>query len=476
MSGFVMPTAALAYLLAAGAVYGGPFLTPNAPAEIYAGRDIIDLAFYGTNFTANDVTSIVAGRDITYRPIVVGGRSATPIIELAGPGHLVVQAGGDISFPSQRTTGVETGIRALGNSLDPVAIAGALFFRTVSVGTSLGYVTTFGNPHLPAGGASVSTLFGVGPGIDYAGFAAAYLDPARATTSEFLTTFAASIAAANGRGALTPEQAWTLYQAFSDAQRQIIIRKVFLSILDQTGRDYNDSASPYYHQYGRGYAAIDALFPAAYGYTANSLNGGSNGTSALVATGNLDLRGSTIQTQQGGDISLFGPGGRILVGSSIAAPAVNPASEGIITLEMGNISTFTDRDVRVAQSRVFTEQGGDILMWSSNGDLDAGRGAKTTVSFPPPVFSCDLGFYCVVDVKGVVSGAGINTLQSLPDTPPGNANLIAPRGRSMRAPPAFASPAASTSPRCSSPTRSTSRFRGYRPAFQPRRRRTSAAH
>src|SRR5262249_54125771 len=144
--------------------------------------------------------------------------------------------------------------------------------------------------------------------------------------------------------------------------------------------------------------------------------------------GNFDMRGSTVQTQQGGDISMFGPGGRILVGSSVASPAVNPASEGILTLESGGISTLTDTDVLVAQSRVMTEQGGNIVMWSSNGNLDAGKGSKTSVSAPPPLFACDIDFECHADIKGAVSGAGIATLQSLPGVPVGNADLIAPRG------------------------------------------------
>jgi len=134
------------------------------------------------------------------------------------------------------------------------------------------------------------------------------------------------------------------------------------------------------------------------------------------------------QTQQGGNISILGPGGRILVGSADAAPAVNPASEGILTLEKGNIDIFDDRDVLVAQSRIMTEQGGGIIMWSSNGNLDAGEGAKTSVSAPPPKFDCDIGFHCSADIKGQVSGAGIATLQSLPGVPVGDANLMAPRG------------------------------------------------
>jgi hypothetical protein len=45
-----------------------------------------------------------------------------------------------------------------------------------------------------------------------------------------------------------------------------------------------------------------------------------------------------------------------------------------------------------------------------------------------PIFACDLSFYCTIDVKGAVTSAGIATLQTLPDVPPGDANLIAPRG------------------------------------------------
>ncbi len=112
----------------------------------------------------------------------------------------------------------------------------------------------------------------------------------------------------------------------------------------------------------------------------------------------------------------------------MASPSTNPASEGILTLESGSIFTFTDGDVLVAQSRVMTEQGGDVVMWTSNGNLDAGKGAKTSVSAPPPKFACDIDWICAADIKGVVSGAGIATLQSLPNVPVGNADLVAPRG------------------------------------------------
>ncbi|HEX4181841.1 MAG TPA: filamentous hemagglutinin family protein [Caulobacteraceae bacterium] len=442
--GFLVQSAT-AYGLQSGTLFGGLILTPNAPAKLYAGGDILDLAFYGVNFTANDVTSIVAGGDITYSSAFLasanshGPTSPTPAIELAGPGSLVVEAGGDIDFPSQRIAGVnESGMRTLGNSLD----AGAFSLKYVDSAADLvvgqnflppNYGEDFGNPYLPYGGASVTVLAGVGKGTNYMGFASAYLDPATATNSQFLPDFATAVASYEAsigvpQNALSASQAWALYQSFSSDHQQIIARDVLFDVLDQTGTDYNQPSSPYYHQYARGYQAINTLFPASYGYTANSLDGGKQGANTLVPTGSIDMRGSTIQTEQGGDISILAPGGGILVGSSGASPTAKPATEGIITLETGNVSIFTDQSILVAQSRIFTEQGGNLVIWSSNGNIDAGEGAKTTVSFPPPVYTCDLDQYCVVDAKGAVTGAGIATLQSLPDVPPGNADLIAPRG------------------------------------------------
>jgi filamentous hemagglutinin family protein len=412
-------------------VVGGQItLMPNAPAEIYAGLDILDLPFYGENFDANDITSIIAGRDIGYN---VKGNQRPTAIELAGPGTLDVEAGRNINFQTQRVSGTsvpETGIRTIGNTVDTGADPDGVGFLRTST-----FPFDFGNPYLPIGGASVSVLFGVGPGMDQAAFINQYVNPANAaiTTPASQTALIAFVdqyetAAGNAANApQTADQAWIIFQTLPDAQQKLLTEQVFDNILDTTGTDFNNPASPFFQQYSRGYQAINILFPASLGYTANGA-GSSNGANAPVNTGDFDMRNSTVQTQQGGNISMFGPGGRILVGSSVASPATNPASEGILTLENGSINTFSDGDVLVAQSRVMTEQGGNVVMWSSNGDLDAGKGAKTSVSLPPPLYACDIDFICEADIKGFVSGAGIATLQSLPDVPVGDANLIAPRG------------------------------------------------
>jgi len=416
-----------------GGTFGQISLIPNAPAQIQAGLDVLDLPLFGENFTAADVTSLIAGRDIRSN---IFGSNQYAAIELAGPGALMVEAGRDINFPSQRSAAanviVETGIRTIGNSIDTTANPFNVFQSSTVKPT---FLNDFGNPYLPAGGASANVLFGVGPGIDQAAFINQYINPANAgavtpSSTAALIAFVDQYEIASGNAANAPQtadQAWTIFQTLPAAQQQLLVQQVFAGILNATGNDYNNPGSPFNLQYSRGYQAINTLFPASLGYTANGL-GSTNGANQLIHTGDLDMRGATIQTQQGGNIAIFGPGGRILVGSSIASPAVNPASEGILTLEQGNIDIFVDQDALVAQSRVMTEQGGDIVMWSSNGNLDAGKGAKTSVSAPPPKYACDIDWICAADIKGAVSGAGIATLQSLPGVPVGNANLVAPRG------------------------------------------------
>jgi len=82
----------------------------------------------------------------------------------------------------------------------------------------------------------------------------------------------------------------------------------------------------------------------------------------------------------------------------------------------------------VDSSRVLTTQGGDILMWSSNGDLDAGRGSKTTLSLPPLQVLFDGNDYQSVDLGGFVTGAGIGTVKASSFAKSSNLYLLAPRG------------------------------------------------
>jgi filamentous hemagglutinin family protein len=405
----------------------------DKPAFIEAGQNIVNLSFQGQNLRDADVTRIVAGRDIDDTPLLHFA-PVVPSLQLGGPGYFDIEAGrniGPLTNQAQEfdslggAAGLTSGIDAVGNA---------------------------NNPELPHKSASIQVLFGVGPGIDDTDFIAAYINPAASAAGipsttpaliAFMEQYNAGQIVDTGLvaqqlpiKALTATEAWTQFQALPAYVQQLFVGQVFFSILTDVGNDFNNPASPFSNQYARGFQAINTLFPASLGYTANDLTGGGNGANAPVQTGNLDIRSTTIQTQQGGNVSIFGPGGQALVGSSSAPPAIvsdgqvvaGPGTMGILTLEQGDIDIFTDRSLLLAQSRVFTEQGGDMTIWSSNGDIDAGKGSTSVADIPPPGYVCDVNHFCTVDVKGEVTGAGIATLQTIPGAARGNVNLLAPRG------------------------------------------------
>ena len=47
-------------------------------------------------------------------------------------------------------------------------------------------------------------------------------------------------------------------------------------------------------------------------------------------------------------------------------------------------SRYSQGDIALGLSRIFTTYGGDIFAWSAAGDINAGRGAKTTLVYTPP--------------------------------------------------------------------------------------------
>jgi hypothetical protein len=415
----------------------------NRPAKVYAGRDLVDLNIIVQNIHTSDVSSIAAGRNITYTGFSNGGG-----LQVAGPGFLVVQAGGDIgpflpaAHNNDKEALVQEGIISVGNS-SPTAV-GNFYVDNSAGGGSVGIYNqallgTKSNPRRNAllteaagtnRGADIVTMFGTKFGIDYQAVIAAYVDPANATNvahnyvSE-LQDFLARV----GKPVSTdkPEDVFAAFQKLPADLQHVFVDQVFFAELKSVGVSQlsgGDTKSQ------RGYQMVNTMFPASFGYTQNALDGGPGGASQLVKTGDLNLLHGTIQTKLGGDVSMFGPGGNIIVGSLATEPNPNLKLPdlGILTLGGGAINTFTDQSVRVNASRVLTSQGGEILMWSSNGDLDAGRGSKTISSAPSVQVLFDQNDYQSIDLSGYVTGSGIQTLQASRVAKAANIYLVAPRG------------------------------------------------
>jgi filamentous hemagglutinin family protein len=374
------------------------------PAEIEAGRDITGLGFTGQNNSPTDITGIVAGRDLT------GGSYV-----LYGPGTLLLQAGHNLGpfTPSTFTQGqgaTTSGIATVGDG---------------SAGGNLGGLTF--KPYLPAQGAEIDVMFGVKgvqPVIDYAAAIAQYVNPANAGANNI--DFLKYIANILGQ---SRDQAWATFQQKSQLQQHLLVNRAFLDLLRDVAKDHDDPTSQFFNQYGRAYAAIATLFPASLGYTNNASGGGSNGAAVLAPTGNLNLASSILETQKGGDINIVGPGGSITVGHT-SLDTLNPSQEGILTLGGGTIRAYTDSSILLNQSRIMTLQGGDIDMFTANGGISAGSGPKTYVSDPPITNICDFNGFCFVNPSGLVTGAGIGALLTLPGQDPANSNvtLAAPHG------------------------------------------------
>ena len=67
-------------------------------------------------------------------------------------------------------------------------------------------------------------------------------------------------------------------------------------------------------------------------------------------------------------------------------------------------------------------------MWSVEGDINAGRGAKTTIVFAPVRRIYDQIGNVALSPTAPTSGAGIGTLNPIPEIPAGDIDLIAPLG------------------------------------------------
>jgi Filamentous haemagglutinin family outer membrane protein len=213
-------------------------------------------------------------------------------------------------------------------------------------------------------------------------------------------------------------------------EAQVTVERNFNDFLTAVGKDAKNPASTNYGQYARAYQAIATLFPAALGYTDDAAGAsGGNGAAAMIKTGNLNLAASVLETQMGGDINILGPGGGITVGHT-TRDALAPNLEGILTLAGGSIRAVADGSILLNQSRIMTEQGGDVDLFTANGDINAGSGPKSYVSSPTLSEICDANGFCYINPQGLVTGAGIGALTTLPgqEKSKSNANLFAPHG------------------------------------------------
>jgi hypothetical protein len=266
----------------------------------------------------------------------------------------------------------------------------------------------------------------------YQAFINAYLAPnqtsgAPSTYGPTLVNFMQSLNPIANAG-LSYSQALTSFESLTTAQQLPLLAQVLSDELSATGLAHTLQGA----SYASGYAAIDTLFPL------TSASG-----QALTYNGDLDMFYSQIKTEQGGDINLLVPGGSVVVGVPNPPASLNLVKEtttgtglivpsavnlGILVLGQGAVQGFANQDFDVNQSRILTLEGGNIILWASNGNIDAGKGAKSASGAPPPVIETDADGNLFVNPSNAVSGSGIGQLLTTPGITAGLVNLIAPKG------------------------------------------------
>src|SRR3546814_16739369 len=79
----------------------------------------------------------------------------------------------------------------------------------------------------------------------------------------------------------------------------------------------------------------------------------------------------------------------------------------------GDIDIYSLGSVLLGQSRVFTTFGGDLFIWSAEGDINAGRGSRSTAVYQPPRRVYDLYGNVTLSPPTQNTGAGIATLNPI---------------------------------------------------------------
>ncbi len=345
-------------------------------ARLYAGQDLRNLALKIQNVDDQDISVVEAGGSILFPTerntsgFLTADNSIKKFFEIAGPGQFYVIAGKDVDL------GVSSGIQSVGNR---------------------------DNKALSNTGTSITVMAGQAQTPAYDAFIERYLVN-EDTYHERLAQYMGEL----GLSKLDNDTWLEVFQILPLLEKRKFILQVFFNELRTAGIS---ASSVNGADYSRGFDAIKTLFP------------------AQRYQGDVKSFLSQIYTRNGGDINLVVPGGLVNAGVASATGINKKADQlGIAALGSGNINAFVQNDFLVNSSRVFALDGGDILMWTSVGNIDAGKGSKTALAIPPPHTTHDKDANTFVEFPAFVSGSGIRAEVRTSGRKPGDVYLIAPGG------------------------------------------------
>jgi hypothetical protein len=415
IAGVAQPVSTAALILGSVVHAATPVHTGDiTPVRIYAKEGDVQGVSTLTQLSVPKSVSVRAGGDVRDFTVLAQHPNDTD--------RSVIEAGRDVVFSSASNRTDSDGI-FIGGAGRIEVTAG----RSIDLGTSGGIVSRgdLDNANLASSGANIHVLAGAGStGLDAAGAINRLIVKLEAGAPDESTLWLARWLTGNDKldsgNALAAVRLVSVQGA--DGLRDSV-RGMIFTALRTTGRDSNLAESPFAGDFARGYEALEMVFP---GIGDKSTNG-----EFTNYQGDINLFASRIKTERGGNIEFMIPGGELIVGLAntpkVLVDAAGNNVLGVVAAGTGDIKGIARGDMLVNQSRILTVGGGDVMLWSSEGDIDAGKGKKTASAVPPPVIKVDSQGNVTQELQGAASGSGIGALSSGGVTA-GDVDLIAPKG------------------------------------------------
>ncbi|MDP2177149.1 filamentous haemagglutinin family protein [Methylicorpusculum sp.] len=411
--------------------------------EVMAGNDIRNVSFQIQHNFEGSQSIINAGRDVKFdiarNPATGAIQNRVQKIEVGGPGQLTVLAGRNVDL------GSSDGITTVGNQVNPAlaqdgagidVIAGlaktnidaASFFNILGdefvdryqdqVTQLMQFMT--GDTNLSEE-AALEAFKKLSP-VEQAHFNAYFLPSIRNTLNVILKVQGNNFSVANN-GFDNATKAGDVAAAFAFKQEMDFAQLFTLGMIETVfpgttvlagieGYSFNKDGLVF-----TGGNDASSILSKAYGTERNK-----------EQRGDISMFFSRIHSTDGGDINLYAPNGGVNAGLAVnSSGAKNPSELGVVAVKKGAIHSFVRDDFQVNTTRVMTLGGGDIVIGATDGNIDAGRGAKTALASPPPIVRFDQQGNLVVEFPPAVAGSGIRA-NVAPDGTQGDALLFALQG------------------------------------------------
>lgn len=401
----------------------------SRPAELIAGRDILNPIYMGQNFTEDDVTRLSAGRD------VIGLNKGVGAVVIGGPGQLRIEAGRDILL------GASAGVVAVGNAVNQglpaqgakITLAAGeartvnLAQATANHGSDQAFraelraaVTTSQLP-LPDGVASW-----IEASDDQVAAAFATLTDAnqmaalnRYLNARFVAEFLPSEAGKT--------DAYYQSDAFKRKKHEVMWREAVALASQAVGLAVSSDAA----EEARRKQRRDALFQQADRIIDLAGLGDS-----VNRNGVIDLANARVHNQAPGGGFLPGviddsQGGIDVIAADkvlVGLPSNDGKAHGFVNFDGGSFRSLTGGDFLAGDQKVIVSGRGNVFIYTTGGDIDSGKGSNTAVSatLPSRVFD-RLADRVVTKGQPPLTGSGFQIIESPTDVS-ARLGLYAPNG------------------------------------------------